>query len=212
MAARHVGWIGCTLAALLLQGCMSAPPAPPPDDSYTHDLPDDWQQRRAELEAFDTWSLQGKIAVRHDDGTDSGLIRHWDQAGSQFSMEVSSSFMGMGTTRLEGSPHFLVVTDPSGEQYMSEDPNALIHETLRWELPMEALAYWVRGLPDPSAEYELFFNPEGQISYLRQHNWEVHYEGHEPLDELPELPRRMTATHDDARVRLVITQWENTGS
>lgn len=204
-----------TLATLcvmfVLHGCMSAPPAPPPDEGYTRDIPRDWANRKERLKSFNTWELQGKIAVHQPERNDSGVIRYWEQIGEQFELEVSSSFMGMGTTRLEGSPGFLVVTDSGGEQYFSEDPAQLLKQTLGWEVPLDAVAYWVRGLPAPhSTDYELFFDADGQLGYLRQMGWEVYYEGHEPLNGLPPMPRRMTATHDDARVRLVITNWQRT--
>lgn len=192
---------------LLLQGCMTAPPAPPPDDSYTTEKPDDWNERRERLADFNQWELQGKVAVRHDDGTDSAVIRSWNQDGDYFRIEMSSSFMGMGTVRMEGSPESLMITDPDGETYQSADPEQLIQETLGWTLPVEALYYWIRGLPVPDSEHELFFDPEGRIAYLRQHGWELNFDDLQTLDGLPEVPRSLTATRDNLRLRLVLTSW-----
>jgi len=196
-----------TALAVLLQACVSAPPAP--DESYTRSQPDDWSARTAQLKDFDHWTIQGKIAVRQSDRTDTGMVRNWDQSGENFSLSVSSSFMGMGTTRLEGNPGYLTITTPDGKQLFSDDPEGLIHEALGWDLPIASLAYWVRGIPAPGAEHHLYFDEDGQIGYLQQSGWQVYYENHEKLDnELPALPRRLTATHDDARVRLVVTGWD----
>lgn len=205
MALRH----GLLLAGviLVLQGCMSAPPAPPPDDSYTLEKPEGWAERRETLTDFNDWELQGKVAVRHEEGTDSAIIRDWTQTGDQFRIEMSSAFMGMGTVRLEGSPNFLVITDSDGEQYSSPDPEGLIEQTLGWTLPVEALYYWVRGLPVPDQDHELFFDPEGRVAYLRQHGWELNFDEHQTLDELPQVPRSLTATRGDLRLRLVLTSW-----
>ena len=204
MALRY--WLLAGIV-LLLQGCMTAPPAPPPDDSYTTEKPDDWSERRERLGDFNHWELQGKVAVRHEEGTDSAVIRNWTQRGDYFRIEMSSAFMGMGTVRLEGSPASLVITDPDGKTYQSANPEKLIQETLGWTLPVQALYYWIRGLPVPGNERQLFFNTRGQIAYLRQHGWELNFDSHQTLDGLPEVPRSLTATRGDLRLRLVMTRW-----
>lgn len=205
MAIRY--WLLAGIV-LLLQGCMTAPPAPPPDDSYTNEKPEDWSERSDRLAEFNQWELQGKVAVRHEEGTDSAVIRSWTQDSDYFRIEMSSAFMGMGTVRLEGSPASLVITDPDGQTYQSSNPERLIQKTLGWTLPVEALYYWVRGLPVPDSEHQLFFDPEGRIAYLRQHGWELNFDQHQTLENLPEVPRSLTATRDDLRLRLVLTRWQ----
>ncbi|MDX1588035.1 MAG: lipoprotein insertase outer membrane protein LolB [Oleiphilaceae bacterium] len=201
--------------AALIQGCVSAPP--PPDQDHSRTRPDDWPQRQEQRTAFDEWTLQGKIAVRQSDRNDTGVVREWQQSGEAFDLTVSSSFMGMGTTRLTGTPEFLVITTPDGKKLVSQDPEALIREALGWELPIASLAYWVRGVPAPGADYELYFDDQGQLGYVLQSGWEIYYENYAPLEEdqdgsassrAMELPRRMTASHEDALVRLVVTQWQ----
>lgn len=206
---------------VLLQACVSAPP--PPDEEHSRRTPDDWPQRQEQRAAMNEWTLQGKIAVRQSDRNDTGVIRRWEQSGEAFDLTVSSSFMGMGSTRLEGTPDYLVITPPDGKKLFSDDPQELIRTALGWELPIASLAYWVRGLPAPGDDYELYFDDQGRLGYVLQSGWEIYYEDLAPLDnetgdnetgdnhagnEGLTLPRRMTASHEDALVRLVITHWE----
>ena len=194
---------------LVMSGCMSAPPAPAPDDSVTTEIPDDWSSRRKALSRFNQWRLLGKVAVNHQEGNDSALIREWTQNGKRFFIEMSSAFMGMGTVRLAGSPDFLKITDSEGQVHSSRKPDQLIRETLGWTLPVEALYFWVRGLPIPDSEYQLFFHPDGRIAYLRQLGWELHYDQHQRIGDLPRVPRSLTATRGHMlRLRLVMTQWQ----
>ncbi len=204
---QSVRLLGAAALALLLQGCMTAPPAPPPDDSLTRTAPAGWQARQAELRELRQWTLQGKVAVRHEQGNDSAVIREWVQNGDQFLIEMSSAFMGMGSVRLEGAPGFLTITDSDGEQYVSDDPDALIRRTLGWSLPVEALYIWVRGLPLQDSAADLFFDQQGRISHLRQEGWEIHYDDYASLAGVEDVPRSLTATRDDLRLRLVITRW-----
>lgn len=199
--------IGAAVLVLLLQGCMTAPPAPPPDDSLTREPPANWQARAAKLRQLNQWQLQGKMAIRHKQGSDSAFIRQWKQNGNQFLIELSSAFMGMGSVRLEGSPSFLTITDSDGQQYLSDNPDTLIRETLGWSLPVEALYVWVRGLPLQDSPAELFFDQQGRISHLHQKGWEVHYKRYASLAGIAAVPHALTATREDLRLRLVITQW-----
>ena len=196
-----------TALGFLFQGCMTAPPAPPPDESLTRTEPEGWQARQAELRELRQWTLQGKVAVRHKEGNDSAVIREWVQNGDQFLIEMSSAFMGMGSVRLEGSPGFLTITDSEGKQYLSDDPDALIRRTLGWSLPVEALYVWVRGLPLQDSSAELFFDKQGRVSHLRQEDWEIHYDGYSSLAGIEDVPRSLTATRNDLRLRLVVTRW-----
>ncbi|MEQ6885813.1 lipoprotein insertase outer membrane protein LolB [Salicola sp. Rm-C-2C1-2] len=205
---KAVRLLGVTLIGLVLQGCMTAPPAPPPDDSLTREQPEGWQARKAQLRTLNQWTLQGKVAVRHDEGNDSAVIREWTQNGDQFLIEMSSAFMGMGSVRLEGSPTFLTITDSDGQQYLSDDPDALIRETLGWSLPVEALYVWVRGLPLQSSPGDVFFDQQGRVSHLRQQGWEIHYGRYATLAGIDEVPHALTATRNELRLRLVITRWE----
>ena len=205
---KAVRLLGAAFIGLILQGCMTAPPAPPPDDSLTRQQPEGWQARKAQLRALNQWTLQGKVAVRHDQGNDSAVIREWTQNADQFLIEMSSAFMGMGSVRLEGSPTFLTITDSDGEQYLSEDPDSLIRETLGWSLPVEALYVWVRGLPLQNSPADLFFDQQGRVSHLRQQGWEIHYDRYATLAGIEEVPHALTATRNELRLRLVITRWQ----
>lgn len=204
---KPVRLLCATMVGLVLQGCMTAPPAPPPDDSLTRTEPEGWQARQAELRELRQWTLQGKVAVRHEEGNDSAVIREWVQNGDQFLIEMSSAFMGMGSVRLEGSPSFLTITGSDGQQYLSDDPDGLIRETLGWSLPVEALYVWVRGLPLQDSPADLFFDEEGRVSHLRQEGWEIHYDDYADLAGVEDVPHSLTATRDELRLRLVITQW-----
>lgn len=204
IAARYWLLAGITM---VLQGCMTAPPAPPPDDNLTTQQPVDWAQRRNALSRFNEWELQGKVAVRREEGTDSAVIREWTQKGERFRIEMSSAVMGMGTVRLVGSPEFLEITDSEGKTHSSRNPDRLIRKALGWRLPIEALYFWVRGLPVPNAGHELFFHPDGRIAYLRQHGWELHFDQLQKLEGVPSVPRSLTATRGNLRLRLVMTRW-----
>lgn len=193
---------------MLLQACAPLTLAPVPD-GLTQQVPADWPQRVQTLHRFSHWQLSGKLAVRQPDDSGSALINRWRQQGDRYEVALSSSFLGMGNTYLQGDTGFMELTLPNGDRYHSADPEALVTTATGWQLPLSELAWWVRGLPAPGGGVRLLFNTAGQPALLYQSGWEVRYERWQPfVSGLPELPARITAVKDDRQVRLVITGWQ----
>ena len=115
----------------------------------------------------------------------------------------------MGTTRLTGVPGFIELTLANGETYQSSDPETLVAAATGWNLPIDNLAWWVRGLPAPEGDFRLLFDEQHQLAILRQDGWEIRYDRWQPfIDSLPALPARITALNGDKRVRVVISEWQ----
>ena len=153
--------------------------------------------------------LTGKLAVRQPGDSGSAVINRWTQNDEHYELALSSSFLGMGSTRLEGSPGFIELELPDGETYASSDPQGLIYSATGWELPIDALVWWIRGLPSPDGNYRLAFDREGQLAQVQQKGWTIRYERWRAfMDDRPELPARLTARKGEKLVRLVVSSWQ----
>ncbi|MEX2474077.1 lipoprotein insertase outer membrane protein LolB [Marinobacter sp.] len=197
-------------ASLLLGACTSIQLEPLPE-GLTDQPPGDWTERSEQLKTFDTWELSGKLAVKQPSDSGTAIINHWIQERGGYDLELSSSFLGMGRTRLEGVPGFISLTLPDGETYRSGDPEALIKAATGWQLPIDSLVWWIRGLPGPEGDFRLLFDNSDQLAMIRQQGWEIRYDRWRSfIDGYPQLPARITAIKDDKRVRMVVTRWNET--
>lgn len=201
-----------TLAALsvlaVLGGCTTIQVDPLPE-GMTDQPPQDWTVRSASLGELDHWQLSGKLAVRQPSDSGTALINHWIQDGEAYDLALSSSFLGMGSTRLKGVPGFIELTLPNGDIYRSGEPEALVKAATGWQLPLINLAWWIRGLPSPASDYRLLFDDQGSLAIIRQDGWEIRYDRWQTfLDDYPALPARITALKDEKRVRLVVSDWQ----
>ncbi|KMQ75249.1 lipoprotein insertase outer membrane protein LolB [Marinobacter subterrani] len=201
-----------TLAACLmlatLGACTSIQVEPLPE-GMTDQPPENWTTRSASLGQLDHWTLSGKLAVRQPSDSGTAIINHWIQDGEAYDLALSSSFLGMGSTRLKGVPGFIELTLPNGETYRSGDPESLVKAATGWQLPLDNLAWWIRGLPSPGSDYRLLFDEQGSLAIIRQNGWEIRYDRwHEFLASYPALPARITALKNDKRVRLVVSNWQ----
>lgn len=194
--------------ALTLGACATIEQEPLPA-GLSEQPPADWSGRQSALQAFDQWELTGKLAVRQPGESGSAVINRWTQDSEHYDLALSSSFLGMGSTRLEGSPGFIELELPDGETYASSDPQGLIYAATGWELPIDALVWWVRGLPAPEGDFRLAFDRDGQLAQLEQKGWTIRYERWRAfMEDRPELPARLTARKGEKLVRLVVSSWQ----
>jgi outer membrane lipoprotein LolB len=163
----------------------------------------DWETRRAVLSRIDDWQFKGRIGVRAgDEGFNANL--RWEQQGDLFHAAVSGP-LGIGKVRMEGEGGTVTVTDNDGKVHQLEDADAELRELYGWTLPVASLRYWALGLPDPASPAATEFTG-GRLARLEQRDWTVRFSDYE--EEAGQLmPRRMTATNHDTRVRLVIDDW-----
>jgi outer membrane lipoprotein LolB len=69
------------------------------------------------------------------------------------------------------------------------------------------MAGWVRGLPAPGDE--VAFGADGRLQRLVADGWTVDYQEWQPAaGDWPEMPRRLQAAREGARIRLVVDRWE----
>ena len=192
-----------------LSACTTSQLEPLPA-GMTDQPPADWQARSAKLRQFNHWQLSGKLAVRQPSDSGTAIINYWKQDGEAYDLALSSSFLGMGSTNLKGVPGFIELTLSNGETYRSGDPDALMKAATGWQLPLESLTWWIRGLPAPGGDFRLLFDDRGELAMIRQAGWEIRYDRwHELQGDIPALPARITALKEDKRVRVVVSNWQD---
>lgn len=198
--------------ALTLGACASVPREPLPE-GLTTQPPADWAERARDLSQLTHWELQGKLAIRQPDDSGSAVINQWRQMDEQYHLLLSSAFLGMGRTELQGMPGYLTLTMPDGETYRSSDPQALIEAATGWQFPVDSLVWWIRGLPAPEGDFELLFDGQGTLASIRQQGWDIRFDRRKDfIDGYPELPARITALKGERRIRMVVTQWQEIGT
>ena len=184
------------LALLVLAACVPAPVRGPGDAAQLAAQ----LAHEAALAAEPDWGLEGRLAVRAGGEGGSGRLE-WTQRGEDFRIRLSAPVTGQGwvlaggagQARLEGLDEGVLVGD---------DPRRLLADATGWDIPVQDLAYWVRGgrAPGPA---ELEFGPDGRPARLLQQGWTVEYR-----EWAGDRPRRVFASRGEASVRLVVDRWE----
>ncbi|WP_097460826.1 lipoprotein insertase outer membrane protein LolB [Mangrovitalea sediminis] len=199
-------WLALPLL-VLLAGCASQVQLPQ-EGRLSTAKPADWSVKQQQLASFDHWELQGKVAVSQPEHNDTGVINAWRQTGDTYHLQLSSSFLGMGSTTLNGAPGFITLTTSNGKRFSSNQPEELLLQETGWRLPVSQLSYWIRGIPAPDGSPKLYFSPQGQLRLLTQDGWRIHYQRERTwITGLPPLPALLTAEKGQVRVRVAVTAW-----
>ncbi len=180
---------------LLAGGCASLPPA---SDAGS------WPERRAELQALQTWALDGRVAVATAaEGFSGGLA--WRQDGAQAEIDLRGPLGGAALSiRLDGVS--MTVADGSGASIAGEAARAYVASEVGAPLPLAELRYWLVGAPAPGSPHQETIGADGRLARLEQAGWQLRYSRYEAVGQLA-LPARIDIESETARLRLVVSSW-----
>ena len=190
--------VGLGLCLAVLSACASTRPSVALPEMTT------WELRQEVLGGVPNWEFRGRIAVKAGDEGFNGKFR-WTQTGNHFYATVGGP-LGIGTVIIEGSDRAIVLTDKDGTKSALIDPEVELYYRYGWTIPVTSLRYWALGIPDPSSEAATEVDDAGHLVSLEQSNWAVEISRYRESAG-QQMPRILTATNPDTRVRMVIDKW-----
>ena len=184
------------LAALLAACATTRQTAPPPPMAAAA-----WDQRVSDLQRLASWQLDGRAAVAFGtQGWQASL--DWRQSGDVAEVHLSGP-LGIGAMVLKRSPDGLSLNGaPPSDAVLAQ-----LQDRLGFELPLDHLRFWLLGVPDPAAAFELKRNDQDRAVQLTQDQWTIDYDKYMPIDgDL--LPAHLVMSREGVRVRIVIDHWQ----
>jgi outer membrane lipoprotein LolB len=197
-----------------LAGCRTAPPAGTATGPGA-DAP--WPAQRAALEKLDRYALNGKVAVAANGQGFTASLRYQQQP--QRADLALDGPLGIGGMRIVLGEHSLAVTNSRGEALDGAAARDEIERRLGLELPLDALRWWLLGLPAPGPS-EVDAAPGGEIRGFVQSGWRVSINARAPALGFA-LPQRVlieragaegaggqAMASGGARVKLFVERWQ----
>ncbi len=190
--------LGIAFILMILGGCAVTRPGV--------ELPEmaSWDERQAVLSQFPEWQFRGRIAVKAGDEGFNAKIS-WTQTGEQFYATVGGP-LGIGTVVIEGTDDQILITDKDGVKTPLEDPERELYMRYGWTIPVASLRFWALGIPGNAPISEIELNDEGRLASLTEGSWAVEITRYKE-NAGQQMPRTLTATNPDTRVRMVIDKW-----
>ena len=191
-----LAWLSISLIAL--SGCATT--------RQGTSLPDisNWELRQEVLGGLREWQFKGRIAVKAGDEGFDGKF-NWSQKDDAFTATVGGP-LGIGMVRIEGDDRSIVLTEKDGAETVLVDAELELYYRYGWTIPIASLRYWALGIPDPRTPAETQIDEQGRLVQLRQNGWVVEISRYRE-EAGQEMPRNLTATNTNTRVRMVIDKW-----
>jgi len=152
----------------------------------------------------DTWTLHGRISVINEN--ENWYARfNWIQEKEDFQI----SFTGpLGETELQISQvdRDIRLKTPSYER-TSNDLEQLISQETGWKFPVNSLRYWSYGRPNPDESANVKYNEQQHVSEISQSGWRIQYPKRMQVEQYL-LPKKIIATEQNMKIKIIITRWE----
>ena len=167
---------------------------------------DTQKAREAKLHAQSDWSLSGRIAVSTGSKGGSGRI-DWNQQGANYEVALSAPVTRQ-SWKLSGNTAWARLEGLEGGPREGTDAAQLLREATGWDIPVIALADWVRGVrSDALGTAIVRYDADYRLAQLEQGGWVIHYVWPEG-SATGALPLRLDAVRNGAKVRLLIDAWD----
>jgi len=190
-----------TIAAiLLLTACARTPQQPVIVDNPNVF----WAQHQQQASTLSNWNIMGKLGIRTAKQSNSARI-NWQQLNRAFDIRITS-LLGQGVATLTGTTGDTHIKLAGHGEFNSSNPEALLLRELGWTLPINALNYWVRGIPDPDNEAFYQLNEQGLLDTLQQAGWQLSFSRYQALDSHT-LPSKIRLQQGDITLTLLIKRW-----
>jgi len=155
--------------------------------------------------AISAFQLDGRFQLKIQKEGYPGRVR-WQHSERVDELWFYSP-LGASVARLRQDESGALLVTADGEEYRAADLRQLALDVLGWDLPLDGLPYWVRGLTwpaGPPAQKEV--DRDGRLEQLSQGGWRVSY-----LDWTPAgvagLPSKLDLQGERLRMRLVVERW-----
>lgn len=188
---------------LLLSGCAHKLPKAPL-------ISEDWPKHQTQVDALGKWQAIGKLGVKVPNDGGSMNLR-WQQQPGEFTIDFTGPF-GQNLLGIAGHQDQVTLSEPGKAPITAKTAEELIRRNTGWTIPVAQLAYWVRGLPAPTAKVTSFTpNAQGLIGELEQLGWKVTYSEYLSVNTSMgtlAMPGRITAEFKDIKLTLVTREWQ----
>ncbi len=192
------------LIVQLLAGCATTPSAKPVAGGV---WPVELASERAEkLAPITTWKLQGRLGVQlENDGFSAALT--WLQDDGRFDIRLFDP-VGRRVAWLRGTDKAVDLQTAQGQSFSGDNPEKLLQQYLGWSIPVKSLAWWVKGLPDPTTvAWRQEYDDLGRLVSLEQGGWTMRIASYQNDDVLA-MPKLTRMQQGNVKLKLLIKSWE----
>ncbi|WP_455376131.1 lipoprotein insertase outer membrane protein LolB [Kaarinaea lacus] len=163
------------------------------------------EQRQQQLQSILRWQFNGRFSFVTDSEAWSGRLHWQQQADHEYFIQFSDP-AGQGAMQLLGNEGMVELRLADGKSYQAEDAETLLRREANWDLPIQSLWYWIRGLPDPGLPLKNEMDDQGLPAKFDQGGWIVNFHSYHQVDNRY-FPRKIVIEKAAMKLKLIIMNW-----
>ena len=185
-----------------------------PDETTFAIAPAGWDAHLQNVSEISQWQVVGKVGVRSETKGESFNIE-WDQIDGNFKIRLFGP-LGLGMVTINQSPEGIEVLK-GDERYSAQTLDELL-DRLPFNIPVDLLGYWVRGIPAPDTQSgPSQFNVDGLLQSFNQMGWQVNYNRYDQYQlkthnseqtTAISLPNKIVLQKPPLKIKLAIRSWQ----
>jgi len=164
-----------------------------------------YETRSGQLAGFSGWNMVGRLAVSNSEDGGSGHFS-WKKNSAGSHMDFHGA-LGRGAWRLDADQEGAEIRFADGTIHRADSIDQLVRMQLGWEIPVDKLSWWVRGLAAPGEYQKWEIDEDGNLSELLQNGWTIEF-GRYRIFEGISLPVKLVARQADWKVKLAVSDWK----
>lgn len=162
------------------------------------------------LSEISSWGLEGRISVRTPDDSWSANL-DWRHSGVEDRLALSGP-LAQRAASIHYKERYISFDAADGSHAESSDPDALLLERLGFTVPLDALRYWMLGLPAVGQDFKVHSesNTQGALADFDQAGWSLRYDGFMREGQWV-VPRKMVIQGRGVVLKVIVDRWRFDG-
>lgn len=156
------------------------------------------------LAELNHWQVKARVAIRTPEESVSASL-DWQKQAQNFDFHIFGMF-GATYAHLTQAGHQATLLLPEDQTYYHQDAEQLLYQALGWDFPLDALSYWIKGLPSGKSGEAITRNDKQELSKILFKDWKVTFSRYGEYAGY-QMPSRITAEHPQLRLKVVVKDW-----
>jgi outer membrane lipoprotein LolB len=145
------------------------------------------------------------MSFRNDKDAWSASL-YWQENPEQFQIQIVAP-LAQGSLEITGDDNTVRINTDDGQSYQQDEVELMMLQNFGWRVPVAAMRYWVKGMPDSRADIkEQDIDELGRLTRLTQSGWAISYQTYTRVNG-HQLPTRIDLQRNEVNIRMIINYW-----
>jgi len=156
------------------------------------------------LTELNHWQLEARVAIQTPQDNVTASL-DWQKNGDQFDFLMSGAF-GVTYAHLIQEKYQATLDIPDHDTMIHSDSQILLQQALGWDFPIDALSYWVKGLPSGTPGEMVTRDKQNRITKIEMGYWQIDITKYRMFQGY-DLPKMIKAQHPNMNIKVVAKKW-----